>query len=79
VKRSGRDEPMGIVTLMCMEVKLRISEQPSFTKTSKITMSFSLSHVFSSTELENNRVQQVLPVIWCGEGLGLCAKHCIHM
>jgi hypothetical protein len=61
VKRSGRDEPIQVVTHMCMEAMLGISLYSYLYLKLAKTLSLSYYHyVFSSTKLEK-MVEQVLP------------------
>jgi hypothetical protein len=67
VKRSGRDEPMGVIIHMCMEVTLEVSLH-FYLKLAK-TLFFIIFYVFSSRKSKNKRVEQVLPRSkWCGDG-----------
>jgi hypothetical protein len=61
-KRSGRSEPMWVATHKCMEAKLGISLYSYlYLKLAKCYVFLIVSYVFSSTKLENKRVEQVLP------------------
>jgi hypothetical protein len=63
VKRSSRDEPMWVVTLMCMEgsITRNLSVKLSSSQASKNAMFFLIIfYVFSSTKSENKRVEQIL-------------------
>jgi hypothetical protein len=62
VKRSGRDEPIWVVLCMCMEATLGISlySYPYLKLAKTPCFSYYLLR-FSSTKLENKRVEQVLP------------------
>jgi hypothetical protein len=71
VKRSGRDEPMWIVIYKCMEATLGISLYSYlYLKVAKCIVFVIISYVFSSTKLENKRVEQILP----GSGAGVGRK-----
>jgi hypothetical protein len=62
VKRSGRDEPMWVVIHTCMEAMLGISLYSYLhIKLAKHCAFLIIPYVFSSTKLENKRMEQVLP------------------
>jgi hypothetical protein len=64
VKRSGRDEPMGVAIHKCMEAMLGISlHSHLYLKLAKPCFSYYLLCfcLFASTKSENKRVEQVLP------------------
>jgi hypothetical protein len=64
VKRFGRDEPMWVVIHMCMEAMLGVSLYSYLYLKLAKTLCLSyylLCFLFSSTKLENKRVEQVLP------------------
>jgi hypothetical protein len=61
VKRTGRDEPIGVVIHICMETTQVISLcSYLYLKLAKHHVSLIMFFVFSSTKLENRRVEQVL-------------------
>jgi hypothetical protein len=61
VKKTGRDEPIGIVIHICMETVEGISLYSYlYFKLAKPPYSLIIFYV-SSTKLENRRVEQVLP------------------
>jgi hypothetical protein len=57
VKRTGRDEPVEIVTHICMETTQRYL----YLKLAKMHVSLIIFFVFSSIKLENKKAEQVLP------------------
>jgi hypothetical protein len=62
VNRSGRDEPIWAAIHMCMEAVLGISlYNYLYLKLVECYVFLIISYVFSSTKLENKRVEQVLP------------------
>jgi hypothetical protein len=68
VKRSGRDEPIGVVIHLCMEAMLGISLYTHvYLKLTKMLCLSYYLNVFSSTKLEK-RAEQVLPGSECGRG-----------
>jgi hypothetical protein len=63
VKRSGRDEPMWVAIHKCMEavvISLHIYLY-LYLKLAKCYVFLIIFHVFSSTKLENKKVEKVLP------------------
>jgi hypothetical protein len=60
VKRSGRDEPIWVVILIFMEATQGISLYSYLYLKLAYHHVFLFSYVFSSTKLENKRVEQVL-------------------
>jgi hypothetical protein len=58
MKRSGRDEPMWVVIHVHGDNTKNVSIA-IFISNIKTTMFFLLSHVFSSTKLENKRMEQI--------------------
>jgi hypothetical protein len=65
VKRTGRDEPVGVVIHICMETAQGSSLplQLSLSQTSKNTMCLLSFMLFSSTKSENRRAEQVLGMV----------------
>jgi hypothetical protein len=61
VKRSGRDEQTWVAIHMCMETMLGISLYSYLYLKLAKTPCLSYYLVFSSTKLENKRVEQALP------------------
>jgi hypothetical protein len=65
VKRSGRNEPMWVAIHKCMEATLGISLYSYlYLILAKMYVFLIIFYVFSSTKLENKRVEQVLPGRW---------------
>jgi hypothetical protein len=70
VKRTGRDEPFGVVIHICMEITQGITLcSYLYLKLSKCHVSPFIFYVFSSTKSKNRRVEKVLPG-WEGGGGG---------
>jgi hypothetical protein len=76
VKRSGRDEPMWIVTHKCTETMLEISLYLKLEKTLCFLVIF---YVFSSTKLENKREKQVLTRSGGGDMAQIVCTHVINI
>jgi hypothetical protein len=68
VKSTRKDEPVRVVTYICMETTQGNSVLCSYLyfKLAKCHASLIIFYVFSSTKLENRKVKQVLP--WQGIG-----------
>jgi hypothetical protein len=63
--RSNRDEPMWVAIHMCLEATLAISVYSYFyLRLAKCYVFLIIVYVFSSTKLENKRVEEVLSRIW---------------
>jgi hypothetical protein len=78
LKRSGRDEPIWFAIHMCMEATLGISLYSYlYLKLAKCYVFLIISCVFSSTKLENKRVEQVLPRI--GRGVEMAQTMYTHV
>jgi hypothetical protein len=72
VKRAGRDEPMWVVIHKCMESTLGMFLYSYlYLKLAKHYV-FLISYIYSSTKLENKRLEQVLP--GSGKGVGAVTR-----
>jgi hypothetical protein len=61
MKRTGRDEPAGVVTHMCLEtIQGNSLCSYLYLKLAKASFFFFLFYVISSIKLENRRAEQVL-------------------
>jgi hypothetical protein len=79
VKRSGKEEPMWVAIHMCMEAMLGISLYSSLSQTSKNTMSFLLSLMFSLQQNWRRGRNQILPGSRVVVGGRRWPKQCIHV
>jgi hypothetical protein len=66
VKKTGRDEPVGVVIHTCMETT-QGNSLCLYLKLAKHHVPLFIFYVFSSTKSENRRAEQVL---WWGDGVG---------
>jgi hypothetical protein len=68
VKRTGRDEPIGVVIHIYMETTQGIALfSYLYLKLEKKHVSLFISYVSSSTKLENRKAEQVLPRVVGGQ------------